>query len=669
MGVLVDFACDKLLLPHAKHPQAKSALVKLARERPEVFEDAEAVAAAADLEEALASASFRYDKDASGDITRLRYGVDKAPSDDESWPEAVLRALAPSVKEGAVTVGFEGEAHETRYAFAGGKLRVARRKKAAKRRPSAKASKAPAPVIYEGEPSTFEVLPEASLGVVWSLHVEVGKRGWYRDRALVGAVVDRLLATAYAAEVETLASLDRAPVLVGTATRRALDPAKVRSHVANGQKERWSFTRPDGEVSVDLGVYEIDLELTFRARDAGLARLGDAVDADPRAMLGHLAALFGDDAWLHGFAAPFAATPLDEGAAARVDLPTRWHPAAYAVVLDGRIPDHEERHDEVRALLRAKAPKGCEVSQHGEVRALYWPWRAREGAHRDGLRAALRAYDAWLGARVERFVARTPQGAPPKPPKPPARPARPPGDIANYELWWRIELEVFDRAGWYREPARVARVVEAISRTAWWPEVSRPRGATASVAEASALATTGARGETRLAGPDATIQLERLGVTGMNLRLTGKAPALARMGARATTDVVELVRELVRDHRGRAELTYACARPRGGPWNLRYSEDDEPVDDYEWPEGACTTLVLNPWARGSEANGKLARVRALAAAPAPEGARREVRDGLVVLTFLEDATDPIVAADASQAQARWQRWVRGELPPRGKRAR
>ncbi len=677
MGVLVDVACDALLIPRAKLARAKSALVALARERPEAFEDAEAVAAAKDLEEALASAYFRYDKGANGDITSLRYGVDKAPSDDDSWPEAVLRALAPSVDKGAITVGYEGEAHETRYVFTAGKLRVARRKKAAKKRPTAKASKASAAVVYAGEPSTFDVLPAESLGVAWSVHVQVEKRGWYRARDLVGAILDRLLATTYLAELETLAALDRPPALVAAPrsprsprpTRPALDAAAVKEHVANGQKERWSFTRPDGEVSVDLGIYELELELTFRARDGGLARLGDAADAEPRAMIGHLAALFGDDAWLHGFAAPFAATPLDEGAAARLDLPARWHPAAYAVILDGRIPDHEELHDEVRALLRAKAPKGCEVgcevTQQGEVRTLYWPWRGREGT----LRAALRAYDAWLAGRVARFVARTPKGAPPKPPVPRKRPAHPPGDIANYELWWRIEFRVFDRSGWYREPARIARLVEAIARTAWWPEV-RPRvDLAAGVAEAIARASTGARGETPLAGPDATIRIERIGVAGMNLRFEAKAPALARMGARATTDVVALVRELAHDFRGRAEVTYACARPRGGPWNLRYSEDDEPADDYEWPEGACTTLVLNPAAHGSEDNGKLARVRALAAAPAPEGARREARDGLVVLTFLDEASDPIAAADASQAHARWQRWVRGDLPRPRKPAR
>ncbi len=140
----------------------------------------------------------------------------------------------------------------------------------------------------------------------------------------------------------------------------------------------------------------------------------------------------------------------------------------------------------------------------------------------------------------------------------------------------------------------------------------------------------------------------------------GKAAALERMGARATGDVVALVCDLAQALRGRADLTYACARPYGGPWVHRYAEDDESPDDFDWPEGSCTVLVLHPGAHGHADPEKLARVRALAAAKPPQGARREERDGLVVLTFLDGAADPIAAADASQAHARWQRWVRGD---------
>lgn len=650
MGVLVDLACDALLLPRSKFEKARKALARLAADDPEAFEDADAVAEALDLEEALASARFRYVKDAGGDITELRYGVDKAPAGDGAWPESICRALAPAITKGTITVGYEGEPHETRYVFAQGKLRIERRKKAAKTAPK------PAPkkkVALATEPAAFTVLPEESLGVVWNLHAEIPKRGWYRDRARVGAIVERLFATAYLGALGTVAALDRAPALDGETG--ALDLAAVKKLVANGQKERWSFTRPDGEVSVDLGIYELETEITFRARDAGLARLGDAAHADPRALVAHLADVAGDEGWLYGFAAPFAASAIDDDARERVDLPLRWHPAAFAVILDARTPDHEARHDETKALLAAKAPKGAEVTTDGKVRTLCWPWRL---GNRAELRAAIRAYDAWLGRHVERFAPRTPKGAPPAPPVPPKRPAAPPGDLANYELWWRIEFEVFDRSSWYRERARIAHVVEAVAKTAWWSEVARP--GRASIDAAIDQAATGARGETHIKGAHATITINRFGVSGLNLRFAGKAAALERMGARATGDVVTLVCELAKALRGRAELTYACARPYGGPWAHRYSEDDESRDDFDWPEGACTVLVLHPGAHGYGDPEKLARVRALAAAKPPKGARREERDGLVVLTFLDGAADPIAAADASQAHARWQRWVRGD---------
>lgn len=661
VGVLIDVTCDALLLPRPKFELARKALAHLAEESPDAFEDADAVARAIDLEEALASAHFRYEKDAKGDLTVLRYGVDKAPSGDDSWPEAICRALAPAVTKGTITVGYEGEPHETRYAFGRGKLRIERRKKAAKKKPAKSATKRPDAVVYAGEPTTFTMLPEGSLGIVWNIHAEIEERGWYRDRARVAALVDRLFATAYMCELGTLAALDRPPAInKGSSKRGALDPAEVKKVVANGQKERWSFTREDGEVSVDLGIYELEAEITFRARDAGLARLGAAAHADPRALVGDLTALVGDAGWLHGDATPFAAKTIDEAARLRLDLPVHWPPGAFALILDARIPDHEELHDEVKALLAAKAPKGCEVTNHGKVRIVTWPF-----GKRDELRAAVRACDAWLGRHVERFVPRTPKGAPPAPPVPAKRSAAPPGEIANYELWWRIEFEVFDRSSWHREPARIAHVVEAIAKTAWWSEVASP--GRAGIDEVIARASTGARGETHVKGVDAKVTINRFGVDGLHLRFVGKAPALARMGARATSDVVTLVCDLAKAFRGRANLAYACARPYGGPWAHRYTEEDEPTGDFEWPEGACTVLVLQPGAEGSEDPPKLARVRALAAATPPEGARREERDGLVVLTFLEGAADPIAAADASQAHARWQRWVRGDLPAKRQR--
>lgn len=623
MGVLIDFVSEDLRLPRRSFATALGALRKLAKTDPDVFDDPDAVENAADLEEAIASASFRCEKNADGDIVELRYGVDKAPSDaDESWPEPICRALASALTAGTIKMHYDGERFVTVYRFTRGKLSVRR---VPYKPVKAKKQKAPPSAAFAGEPLTYTPLPASSRRIIWSIVVSFEELRWYRDRALVSRVIEALAATALWRTFDSVTELDRPPLLV-VKPGATLDAKKVIALVANGVSITRAFSRHDGEVSIELGISQGELEVILHARDGALA-------SDDVIRLVHaLREIGGDSAWIAGHGRLLTARSRDE--TTHTSLPVRWPADAFALILDPRIPDHEEAHAETLRLSKAKPPTGCKVTRDGDVHVL-----------KDG------SYDRWLGRHVERFEWKTPRGKPPAPRK---TATKTPGDVGAYELWWRIELEFTDRTMWYREPARVRRVVEALAETAWWSEVKT------SVDKVVAAAIN-VRGLEHVEGPDAQLTIGREGTTRLVVRMVARPPAMQRLGARAITDGVALVRTLRDTFRGRASLVYAAARPYGGAWAQAYSEKDEPKSDFEWPECACVALVFDPGADVPPAEtAKMARNRALAMAPASATARREEHDGLVSITFIEDVTNPLQAAAASQEHARWQRWVRGD---------
>jgi hypothetical protein len=272
------------------------------------------------------------------------------------------------------------------------------------------------------------------------------------------------------------------------------------------------------------------------------------------ALVGRLAADFGDDAWLSGCGAATTVRAPDDETAARAHVPLRWRSDAFATILDERVSedDDEDVYRETKALLASKPPRGAVRTKSGPVVVMGWPCKPN---HLRSLREAARAHDTWLGDQVERFAYVPPRGrfVTGDASVPTEREAE---DLEGYELWWRVELEFHDRSMWYREPARVRLVVERLAETCWWREV----GGDASVDDAARDAT-GAKGSTYVKTKDGYLNVERQGIRSLVLALHAKPPAIARMGSRAITDVVTLVSDLRNAFRGRATLIQAHAQP------------------------------------------------------------------------------------------------------------
>lgn len=656
MGVLVDIESHDLLLPRAGFGAALRALRRLAKRRPSDFAEPDAIVEAADFEEALANADFRYEKNESGDVVSLGYAADKLPSGaDELWLGAFCEALAPFVRKGTLAIAYDGERTRTVYRFARKKVTAKTATEPKKKMKAPARSKAAA--AFDGEPTTYAPLPEDSAGVCWFVeaHFHDGYM-WQRKRARVAKVIAALSETAWWAELDSVIEMDK-PTLLVAAPRKTLSVAAVTKLVANGQWGPRGFIRRDGEVSVDFDVNASGLGLTLYARDGALARLGDAAFAGVVDLIGRLADDLGDDAWLSGYGAPTTVRPFDDEAPSRVDLPLRWKSDAFAAILDRRIAedDDEDAYRETRALLEAKPPKGAVRTERGSVVVVRWPC---DPADVRSLRDATRAQDAWLGDRVERFAHEKPRAAFAKA-KATGMSAgagkREAEDLEGYQLWWIIELRFDDRPMWYREPARVRLVIERLARTAWWREVA---GAGAGAIDKAARDATGEKGVTRIATKDASVRIERQGTSNLIVHLVAMPPAIARLGRHAIADVVPLVCDLLNAFRGRATLTHAYGQPYSNWWD-RYASLEPSAD--RLPSHASVVTLLDPHARQDiHHNEQLAATRALALLPPPPEAQRIERDGLVILTFLDDISDPERAAAASRAHSRWQHWARGQ---------
>lgn len=109
MGVLTDVESSSFLLPSENFAIALAAVRKLAEERPCEFFHPERVIGAAGLPEVLDAATWAFEQNEAGDIVKLWFAADKAPrNSDECFPEALLRALAPAVRYGVVTLELDG---------------------------------------------------------------------------------------------------------------------------------------------------------------------------------------------------------------------------------------------------------------------------------------------------------------------------------------------------------------------------------------------------------------------------------------------------------------------------------------------------------------------------------------------------------------------------------
>lgn len=109
VGVLTDVESSSFLLPTENFAMALAAVRTLAEERPSEFFHPERVVAATGLPEVLHAATWAFEQNDAGDIVKLWFGADKAPrNSDECFPEALLRALAPAVRYGVVTLELDG---------------------------------------------------------------------------------------------------------------------------------------------------------------------------------------------------------------------------------------------------------------------------------------------------------------------------------------------------------------------------------------------------------------------------------------------------------------------------------------------------------------------------------------------------------------------------------
>lgn len=108
MGMLVKVDCPSFVLPARNYDKAHNVLRALAENEPAELYDADAVLEAPDFLSALEAAGWESEHGKAG-VTALRYTADKAPHDcDSEWPQIMFAALAPLMKRGQVTVGYDG---------------------------------------------------------------------------------------------------------------------------------------------------------------------------------------------------------------------------------------------------------------------------------------------------------------------------------------------------------------------------------------------------------------------------------------------------------------------------------------------------------------------------------------------------------------------------------
>ncbi|MBA3540791.1 MAG: hypothetical protein H0T79_14360 [Deltaproteobacteria bacterium] len=102
MGYLVTCESIDLRLPKASFLDALAALHELAGELEDEFFDPDGVLEAEDLIDALEAAQWSPACDEAGDLVTLTYAADKPPRySRDSWPEAMLTALAPWIVRGS----------------------------------------------------------------------------------------------------------------------------------------------------------------------------------------------------------------------------------------------------------------------------------------------------------------------------------------------------------------------------------------------------------------------------------------------------------------------------------------------------------------------------------------------------------------------------------------
>jgi hypothetical protein len=223
------------------------------------------------------------------------------------------------------------------------------------------------------------------------------------------------------------------------------------------------------------------------------------------------------------------------------------------------------------------------------------------------------------------------------------------------------------------------RVVDAVAKTIWWPRLDvvgvssmpgRPRGTIADVKDLVAKTGHGCKGSTRITlaegGANAALALEAaswfaIDVMPSYLQLGAETTgeALREMGSASLSDVIALSLQLNTEWKDLAHFQSGVAFPTG-EFARKYPRV-QPRRTADRPLHAIVDILDPTYEAYDGKDWHIPQTRAVAAAAAPTDMARSEHDGVVVMRWIEDPSDP----EATMAAARrHELWMSGVIETR-----